>query len=352
MRAAALLVVAACGGGAAPPGPARAAPVDPILERAPCAIEPDHAAYAAAIDAMLRPEHEAAGLPAPDTAALFPADEHARLVAAARAGRCARIVYRSDGLRVVGFVVRPPDILPGRHPVLLWLRGGSRDFGKIGDFALVHLLALADAGFVVVATQHRGVDGGEGADEYGGAEVADVHALVDVARAEPDGDAARLYLVGGSRGAMEGLLAIRDGLPVRAAAFRGGLYDLRRAIAHRPDMERHWATLMPDLATDRDGALARRSATTFADRVAHVPMLLVHGTRDHRVPVDDAIAFAEALDAVGPPPEIILYADNEHQVAVHRTDWLAEVVAFFARHGAFADGAGSPASHRDAPAAP
>ena len=84
---------------------------------------------------------------------------------------------------------------------------------------------------MVVASQYRGVVGGEGLDELKGREVNDVLALVLLARSLDGADVDRLYLAGGSRGAMEGTLAMRRGLPVRAAAFRGGLFDLPSSMA-------------------------------------------------------------------------------------------------------------------------
>src|SRR6266496_2455205 len=37
---------------------------------------------------------------------------------------CSRIEYRSDGLRVVGYLVRPRDIASRRFPVIIFNRGG------------------------------------------------------------------------------------------------------------------------------------------------------------------------------------------------------------------------------------
>jgi len=224
-----LVVIALAGCARAPSSPASgSSPAEPppvvaaegeILDRAPCPLPADAGAFAAEIDTAYRADLVRAGLEAELAArpltTLYPPADHARLVDAARVGRCERITYRSDGLRVVGFAVRPRT--PGRHPVLLWLRGGNRDFGKNGALALVHMLDLADAGFVVLAPQYRGADGGEGTDGFGGADLDDVLILPAVARQLDDADPSRLFVFGGSRGAMQGLMAIRRGLPVRAA---------------------------------------------------------------------------------------------------------------------------------------
>lgn len=329
-----LLALAACGGAAA----SVVAPPDPmadgtILERAPCAIPTDPDAFAAAVTAYYEADIRTAGLDAElearPLASTFTVGENARLAAAAEEGRCERVVYASSGLRVVGYVVRPAA--SGPHPVILWLRGGNRDLGKIDALSLLNLAYLADRGFVVIGVQNRGADGGEGADEFGGADVDDVLAAVPLARALPDADADRIYVLGGSRGAMQGLLALRRGLPAKAAAWRGGLFDLHLTLERRPALGPLWAELMPDDEPDRGAALARRSAVRWADEV-RTPQLVVHGRQDWRADVADAETFASLLDAAGIEHRLVIYEREEHQLALHRPEWLDEAIAWFRAH--------------------
>lgn len=307
-----------------------------LLARAACQVNTDPAAFARAVDSYYREDILKAGLAAELAAkplsATFTNDENLRLAQAAAAGRCERISYRSSGLRVTGYLLQPAA--PGPHPVLIWLRGGNRDFGKIEQVTLLNLQYLADAGFIVLAPQYRGVDGGEGADEFGGADVDDVMAMLPLARALPHADAARLYLLGGSRGAMQGALAIRKGLPVRAAAYRGGLFDLKAALSARPELEALWKQMMPNLAADRDKALERRSALAWAGEL-RVPTLLLHGREDWRAQLSGAQAFDTLLDRAGVQRKMVVYERDEHQLALHRPQWLAEAVSWFREHGAF-----------------
>jgi dipeptidyl aminopeptidase/acylaminoacyl peptidase len=331
----ALVVLAACGG--APPAPATpAGPADgDVLERAACPVPVDDAAFVAEIDAYHREDIEQAGLgeelAARPLDTIFTAEERDRLRAAAAGGRCERVIYASGGLRVVGFVLRPPADTAGPHPVMIWLRGGNRDFGQIGPVTLLTLLRFAEAGFVVVATQYRGVDGGEGADEFGGADVDDVLALVPLARGLPGADVERLYVLGGSRGAMQAVLALRRGLPARAVAFRAGMYDLVKSLADRPELANRWSEIMPGWDTDRAGALAERSAIRHVAEL-DAPVLLLHGRQDWRVDVEDAEAFAAALAAAGKPHELVVYEREEHQLVFHRDEWIAKVVDWFRAH--------------------
>jgi dipeptidyl aminopeptidase/acylaminoacyl peptidase len=309
-----------------------------ILERTPCPTSRDAAAFVAEVDAFLRPEMEHAGLAeelaARPPSALFPPSDHDRLVAAAASGRCERVIYRVGTLKVVGFVLRPPSPLPHdvHLPVVIWLRGGNREAAKIAPFALVHMLDLADAGFVVVGTQYRGVDGGDGADEFGGADTADVRALVPLAKQIPGADVRRLFLVGGSRGAMEGLIAMREGLRVRAAAFRGGVYDLAQNLADRPDLEVNvYEQIIPRWRETRDEAILHRSPIRWV-RETRTPMLLLHGRQDWRSKIAGTEAMAKALADAGIEHELITFERDEHQLAFHRREWIAAVVAWFRRY--------------------
>jgi dipeptidyl aminopeptidase/acylaminoacyl peptidase len=331
-RAAFLLALVACGSAKEPrtSTTTQSAPVDgTILERAPCVLD-DYETMIADEEPLIRADIEKAGLAAEYAARplreLVTAEEHARL---RDGGRCERIVYASSGLRIVGYIVRPPD--DGPHPVVLWLRGGNRDFGRIHTKTLLDLQVLADRGFVVIGTQYREAEGGEGKDEFGGRDVHDVLALVPLARDLPGADADRLYVLGGSRGAMQALIAIRRGLPVRAAVFRGGMFDAVANLEARPDLEQGWAELIPDFATRRDERLAERSPVQWVGET-RVPMLLLHAELDWRSDPQQARDFAAALKNADIEHRLLWYERDEHQLLFHRPAWLHAAADWFATH--------------------
>jgi dipeptidyl aminopeptidase/acylaminoacyl peptidase len=74
---------------------------------------------------------------------------------------CYKIRYLSDGLKVVGFLVKPK----GNHtkyPLIVFNRGGNREFGRITKESLKYLAYLSSNNYVVLASQYRGNDGGQG----------------------------------------------------------------------------------------------------------------------------------------------------------------------------------------------
>jgi|RhiMethySRZTD1v2_1073278.scaffolds.fasta_scaffold82280_4 dipeptidyl aminopeptidase/acylaminoacyl peptidase len=327
-------LLAACGGA---PRPGAASP-SPILASAPCAI----AAYEptmVALEKGLRSEFEHDGHGDElTTAALresFPGDEWEAFRVAAAAGACQRITYLSDGLRITGFIVRAtPAPASERQPVILAVRGGNRQLGIFDDRVLFLLHRMSRAGFVVVATQLRGADGGEGSDEFGGADVHDVNALVPVVAALPDADPARLYGYGASRGGMELLLAVKAGLPVHAVALRGPLLDLVASRARRPELAtKVFEQLIPGYAQDPEGALRARSPLAWPEAI-RVPTLILHAVEDWRAAPADSERFVAALRARGIEAVLRLVERDIHQLVLHAREEPREVAAWFDAHGA------------------
>jgi hypothetical protein len=122
---------------------------------------------------------------------IYPSPEFKALEEAVVTRRCLQIAYESHGETVQGFLVLPSS--PGGvWPAIVYARGGNRDFGSIGIDALLDFLTLADAGYVVIATQYRGGPGSGGNDEFGGRDVDDLLNLVPLLESRADVDPGNL----------------------------------------------------------------------------------------------------------------------------------------------------------------
>jgi dipeptidyl aminopeptidase/acylaminoacyl peptidase len=246
---------------------------------------------------------------------------------------CLRIHYVSDGLKVAGFLVKPRSSQT-RYPVIVYNRGGLQDIGKLDTPNLLDFFEFASRGFVVLASQYRGNDGGEGREEFGGADVNDVTTLVSLASGLPYADPKNVFLYGMSRGGMMTLLALRRGVTVNAAALVGALYDLEGGLDYTrrrmPGIADRVLKLIPDYSNRGPAALRERSAINWPENV-NVPLLIVHGGEDDEVPVSQALAFATKLSALHKPYELVVYANEVHEAAANRRDRDARIVAWFRR---------------------
>jgi dipeptidyl aminopeptidase/acylaminoacyl peptidase len=244
---------------------------------------------------------------------------------------CLKIRYVSDGLEVVGYIVRPHGAPGRRYPVIIYNRGGFGEIGKIDSWNLLDFYHLASSGFVILASQYRGNDGGEGREEVGGADVNDVLNLWPTVAGLPYADVHNVFLYGLSRGGMMTFLALKRGASVRAAAVLGAVFDVEAFGRRAPGVVNRAGRLIPDYATRGVTALRERSAMNWPE-VVSVPLLIIHGGNDAEVPASEALTFASKLSDLKKTYELVVYADDNHEAANNRLDRDARIVAWFRRY--------------------
>ncbi len=228
------------------------------------------------------------------------------------------ITYWSDGLRVKGYLARPRA--RGSYPGVIVARGGNREFGAITpQRAMRQLGRLASWGYVVAASQYRGNAGGEGREEFGGADVDDLLNLIPLLESEPLADAGRLGIYGGSRGGLMTYLALARTDRFAAAVVRAGLSDLIRWQQERPEMAEVFRDLIPGYDPADESTLLSRSPARWAQRLSKTtPILLLHGTADWRVSPQSALRMASALLESGHPFRLVLLEGSDHSLSEHR----------------------------------
>ena len=338
--AAALVCCALLPAIAAADGSSKAAS-DAIIAREACpSREPDYDDYRARQMANYRQEAAAAraqGLamkpPAEAEAAILSAEEYA--ARGAPGVTCERITYLSDGLKVVGYLWRPAAARDGdRLPLLVFHRGGALEDSKLRPNTQFGFDRFVRAGYVVIGTQYRGNDGGEGREEFGGADVRDVLAVVRVGQALPYVDPGRVFALGYSRGGMMALLAARAGAPYLAIATVGAPTDLLGAAAAgaaRGDSLASARRLIPRSAADPEAALRARSALHWAEELS-APVLVMHGGADPIVSAEQhARPFAARLSGLGKVHELVVYDGDTHGLQMNGRDRDERVLGWFRR---------------------
>lgn len=246
-------------------------------------------------------------------------------LAAAQTGqpgfRMEQITYPSDGLRVRGYVLEPES--EGRFPCLIYNRGGNRSFGSLRrGFVARALGPIAASGYVVVASQYRGNMGGEGREEFGGADVNDVLNLIPLLEKHPKADATRIGMYGWSRGGMMTYMALTRTDRIRAAVIGGGSSDQFLEMLSRPDMERQvMEPLIPNYRANRERELHLRSAVRWPEKLSKsTPLLLLHGSADWRVQPESALNMAAALYRAQHPFRFVFFEGGDHELSEHRLE--------------------------------
>ena len=244
------------------------------------------------------------------------------------------ITYLSDGFKVKGYLAAPKE--GKKLPCVIYNRGGNRSFGALDDEEAVYLLGrIASWGYVVAASQYRGNMGGEGKEEFGGADVNDVLNLIPLLESVPQADATRIGMYGWSRGGMMTYLALTRTDRIAAAVIGGGSSDLFDGLQQRPDMEKLvYAKLIPDYAKNKEAALTARSAIRWPEKInKKTPLLLLHGEADWRVDPTEALAMVSALYKSKQPFRFVFFEGGDHGLTEHQgevnrltKDWLDHYV--------------------------
>ena len=242
-----------------------------------------------------------------------------------------RMRYLSDGLEVVGFVVKPKgdDV---KYPVLIFNRGGNREYGKIEDSTLTYLAYLSASGYVVVASQYRGNDGGQGREEFGGSDINDVLNLIPLVESLPFVAPDKIVMLGYSRGGMMTYIAITKTDRVKAAAVVGGVSNLIQMYDEREQaMKQVCIDLVGGTPQVKEAEYEKRSAYFWAEKI-DTPVLILHGEDDWRVNVTQAEKLAERLKELGKTYELVTYPGGDHVIMTHWEDRNTRIQQWFAKY--------------------
>lgn len=232
------------------------------------------------------------------------------------------LFYMSDGLRVKAYMAYPKgaDQLPG----IIYNRGGNREFSKIYPYRVVDILArIASWGYVAIGSQYRGTDGGDGQEEFGGADVNDVLNLLPLLENLPQANADKIGMLGKSRGGMMTYLSLMKTDKIKAAAVVGGLADLQLMNDGRGGEMEHYvySQLMPNYWENKEALLKERSAISRISEISkNCPILLMHGTADWRVSPTETMNMASAFQEAKIPYRLLMMEGADHGLTENKEE--------------------------------
>lgn len=239
-----------------------------------------------------------------------------------------KILYRSQGHKVVGYIVEPRE---GRKlPCIIYNRGGSGDFGAIKRWDLFDGIPaqLALNGYIVIASQYSGNAGSEGKDELGGSDIADVLNLKKILDAYGRADTKRLGMYGASRGGMMTYLALKKVRWVRAAVTVGGSSDIFREEKLRPKLKALNKKMFGGSASEKKN----RSALYWPEKFPKkTPLLIMHGGADWRVSPLDSIQLTEKLLAAHVPCRLMIFEGADHSLSEYAQESFNTTLSWFER---------------------
>ena len=251
-----------------------------------------------------------------------------------------RTVKTSDGKQMQVWIIRPPDFDPAKkYPALLYCQGGPQSpitqaFSYRWNFQL-----MAANGYVVVAPNRRGLPGfgREWNDaisgDWGGQPIRDYLAAIDDAATLPYVDKNRLGAVGASYGGFSVYyLAGNHQKRFKTFVAHAGLFDFQSWYPTTEELffARH------DLTGPYYEASAAKTYEQFSpSRYVQnwdTPILVIHGQKDFRVPVEQGMEAFGVAQLRGIPSRFLYFPEEGHWILKPQNsvlwnrvffDWLA-----------------------------
>lgn len=246
-----------------------------------------------------------------------------------------------DGLEIHGYLTRPLGSEGKRLPLILHPHGGPH--GPRDEWGFnPEVQFLANRGYAVLQVNFRGSGGyGRAFEEkgyraWGTTMIDDMTDAVDWAVARGMADPKRLCVYGASYGGYASLQSVvREPTKYRCAIGYVGLYDMslwmRDSDVSEEEFGRNYQRrVFPESQAGRD----EQSPARNVDRI-QVPLMLVHGAKDERVPISQYNELMSSLKAAGKAPEVTIveakeghgFYDYDNQVELYTA-----MEAFLAKH--------------------
>jgi dipeptidyl aminopeptidase/acylaminoacyl peptidase len=222
-----------------------------------------------------------------------------------------------DGRIITGLLLMPPDKFKGPRPVLIDIHGGPESQATVRFYGRTNYL-VEELGIAVIYPNVRGsagygksfldLDNGLKREDS----VRDIGSLLDWLPSHARLDAKRVVVSGGSYGGYMSLaVAVKYSDRLRGAIDIVGISNfvsfLNRTESYRRDLRR------AEYGDERDpkmqAFLEGISPLRHADQIK-VPLFVVHGRNDPRVPVAEAEQIVQKVRANGVPVWYLM-ADNE-----------------------------------------
>jgi dipeptidyl aminopeptidase/acylaminoacyl peptidase len=227
-----------------------------------------------------------------------------------------------DGRSIAAYVYRPGPRFSGPRPVLIDIHGGPAAQFRPG-FLGARTALLNELGLVLIYPNIRGSSG------YGRSflmldngvrrvdAVQDLGALLDWIATRPDLDASRVAVSGGSYGGAMSLSALTQfGNRLRAGIDNAGISDYVTLLEGTHKTARD--LVRAEFGDERDPSiraiLHRISPLADAAKI-RVPLLVIQGENDPRVPATEAAQIVSAVRANGVHVWSILARDEGHGFA-------------------------------------
>jgi dipeptidyl aminopeptidase/acylaminoacyl peptidase len=221
-------------------------------------------------------------------------------------------------------------------PLLLWVHGGPQTSWNAWHWRWNPWVAAA-AGYAVLlpdpalSTGYGQEMHERGWAHWGGAPYQDVMALTDAALLRGDLDPARTAMMGGSYGGYMANWIAGHTDRFKAIVTHASLWNMS-AFGGVTDFPAYWMRRAGDPLVNTE-RYDLESPHLSAAKIS-TPMLVIHGDKDYRVPIGEALALWNDLARFEVPAKFLYFPDEGHWITKPNNIrvWYATVLGFLAHH--------------------
>jgi dipeptidyl aminopeptidase/acylaminoacyl peptidase len=245
----------------------------------------------------------------------------------------------SDQHPVQYWLIRPAQTVQPA-PVLLWIHGGPMSAWQDEWHWRWNAMVAVAQGYALVLPNPRGSTGfgqaftdGVWRNTWGQQCYEDILAVLDHIAPRSDLDVQRMAAMGGSFGGyMINWLATQT-TRFKCLISHAGIYSMS-SMAGVTDHPAFWYLAM-DGEPYSDPAWFDRYSPSRGVGKWRTPTLIIHGERDYRVPISEALALFEALQYHHVDSELLVFPDENHWICKPNNikPWYQSVFDFLQRHG-------------------
>ncbi|GLZ36810.1 prolyl oligopeptidase family serine peptidase [Actinokineospora sp. NBRC 105648] len=242
----------------------------------------------------------------------------------------------TDGTPLRAWLTLPAEASPDSPaPLLLWIHGGPVLSRNAWSWRWNPWIAVARGYAVLMPDPALSTGYGvefvrRGWGAWGGTPYTDLMSITDAAVDRADVDATRTAAMGGSFGGyMANWIAGRTDR-FRAVVAHASVWDL--------DNSTDTADLAADFRREMTPALAEANSPHRHADAVRTPVLLIHGARDFRVPINEAMRawwdLCSRAERDSGPHRFLYFPDENHFILRPNNIrvWYATVLAFLAQH--------------------
>ncbi len=259
-------------------------------------------------------------------------------------GKAESIEWTNEGSNVQAWLVPPAKIAADKkYPMVVLIHGGpssvtTSEWPASFGMARAIIAALSTRGYYVLLPNPRG-SYGQGEDftranvqDFGGGDLRDTLAGVDVLTKKCPVDPARLGVTGWSYGGFMTMWTVTQTTRFRAAVAGAGIANWQSYYGQ--NLIDQWMIPFFGASVYDDPAVYEKSSPIRFIKNVKTPTLIIVGERDAECPSAQSYEFWHALKTLGVPTKLVIYPGEGHLFIEpkNQVDRLEETVAWFDKY--------------------